>query len=229
MLRRLVSYGLTMASLMCLGASAEAVTKVGKRFNMFEVGGGRTTPIGSYDHIGIISFVDESGMTRNLDADQVFDPSYSIHAAFGQLRSRVAASVGIVYTKVNQLDTFLVSENLYYFGPEGAPVTPKFEQVDLRLNCNYHLLDLSASNFSPYVGVGAAVGMISQSAPGYVTEYDLNTLVSVNFGAEFKVWSSVDKRTFLTLASVNSYDLLSSGYRPRFLNIGGAIRFYGRP
>ena len=84
-------------------------------------------------------------------------------------------------------------------------------------------------NFTPYVGLVAAVGMIAQSAEGYETEYEVNSLLSANFGAEFKLWSSPDKRKFLTLASVNSFDLLSSGYRPRNLNIGGAIKFYGRP
>lgn len=229
MLRRFCFVGLVGIVLIVTSAPADAVTRVGRRFNVLEVGAGYASPVGKYDHISIIDFVDEMDMVKDLNADRVYDPSFSLGLSLGQLRNRWLVSVGAVYTKVNQLDTFVVGTNLWYFGPEGSTVIPNFNQFDLRLNINYQFTDLTTMNFAPYAGLGLAAGLISRSASGYETEYEASTLLSANFGAEFKIWSSADHRKFVTLASVNSYDLLSSGYRPRNLNIGGAIKVYVRP
>jgi len=229
MLRRFCFVSLLAALLLMAVIPTEAVTRVGKRFNVLEIGAGYASPAGKYDYIGSIDFIDDMGIVRNLNADQVYDPSFTLGISLGQLRNRWLVTVGAVYTKVNQLDTFKVGYNLWHFGPPGGIVVPSFNQFDLRLNVNYQFTDLSTMNFAPYAGIGLAAGMISMTAPGYASEYDVNTLLSANFGVEFKLWSSADKRKFVTLASVNSYDLLSSGYRPRNLNIGGAIKVYGRP
>ncbi len=229
MLRRFCVVGFAGALLLLAVAPIEAVTKVGRKYNVLEFGAGYASPVGEYDHISQIDFIDDVGIVRNLDADQVYDPSFSIGMSLGQLRNHWSVSVGAVYTRVNQLEAFEVGYNIWRFGPEGGAVVPDFNQFDLRLNINYQFTDLTNMNFAPFAGLGLAAGLIAQSAPGYETEYEANTLLSANFGAEFKVWTSADKRKFLTLASVNSYDLLSSGYRPRNLNIGGAIKLYVRP
>jgi hypothetical protein len=229
MLRRFCFVGLVGAVLLCVVGPTEAVTRVGKKFSVLEIGAGYASPVGKYDDFGGESFVDENGIFHQLNADEVFNPSFSIAASLGQLRNRWLVSVGAVYTKVNQLDTIVVGGLGYVFPDASAIVFSNFNQFDLRLNVNYQFLDISTNQFTPYAGVGLAAGMISETAPGYSTEYDVNTLLSANFGVEFKIWSSADKRKFVTLASVNGYDLLSSGYRPRNLNIGGAIKMYVRP
>ena len=229
MLRRF--WLVTMAGVLLLlsVASADAVSRVGRRFNVFEFGAGYASPIGKYDNFGGESFIDEYDRFRQLDADHVFNSSYSIGAFGGQLRNRVFVSVGVAYTKVNQLDTIVVGGLGYVFPYADAVVFSDFHQWDLRLNVNYQFADITIDPITPYVGLGFAAGLIYESAPGLSTTYDANTMFSLNFGAEFKVWTSDNNRQFVTLASVNSYDLLSSGYRPRNLNIGGAIKIYMRP
>jgi len=223
MLRRFCFVGLVGVVFLWAVVPTEAVTRVAKKLNFLEIGAGYASPVGKYDNFNSFNFMNEA------NADRVFDPSFSIGVSIGQLRNRWLVSLGAVYTKVNQLDTFVVGDYLYYFGPEGGLVVPDFHQFDLRLNVNYQFTDLTSMNFAPYAGIGLAAGMISMTASGYASEYDINSLLSANFGVEFKLWSSADKRKFITLASVNSYDLLSSGYRPRNLNIGGAIKVYARP
>lgn len=230
MLRRFCFVGLVGVVLLCAVVPTEAVTRVAKKLNFLEIGAGYASPLGKYDHISIIDFADEMGVVRDLEANRVFDPSFSVGISVGQLRNRWLVSLGAIYTKINQLDSFLVSPSFYHeFAVGEMRVIPKFDQFDFRLNVNYMLGDITASDLSPYAGLGAAAGIVSRRIAGTETDYDVNTLLSANFGVEFKLWSSADKRKFVTLASVNSYDLLSSGYRPRNLNIGGAIKVYARP
>ena len=229
MLRSLCAGCLVAALLIAAAEPTDAVTKVGRKYNVLEFGAGYASPVGKYDGFGGEIFMDEYDRFRELEADEVFDPSFSIAASLGQLRNRWHISVGAVYTKVNQLDTIVVGGMGYIFPDITAIEFSDFHQFDLRLNVNYQFLDISVNPVTPYAGIGLAAGIIAETAPGYSTEYDANTLLSVNFGAEFKIWTSADSRNFVTLASVNSYDLLSSGYRPRNLNIGGAIKIYVRP
>ncbi|PWB75851.1 hypothetical protein C3F09_01695 [candidate division GN15 bacterium] len=229
MLRRFCSFGLAATLLLLSVASADAITRVGKKYNVLEFGAGYASPYGHYDNFGGEYFIDQYDRFHQLNADQVFKSSYSIGVFFGQLRNRWMVSVGGVYTKVNQLDTIVVGNFGYVWPYAGAVVFSNFGQWDLRLDVNYQFMDISENQFTPYAGIGLAAGLISETAPGIDANYDANTLLSANFGVEFKLWTSADKRKFVTLASVNSYDLLSSGYRPRNLNIGGAIKVYMRP
>lgn len=229
MLRRSNFVVLVVVLLLVVAASTEAVTRVSKRYNVLDFGAGYANPVGHYDNFGGESFVDLSGRYYRLDADQVFNSSYSIGVFFGQLRNRWMISLGGVYTKVNQRDTIFVGDVGYVWPYSDAVVFSNFGQWDIRLNVNYQFMDISENQFTPYAGLGLAAGLISETAPGINANYDANTLLSANFGVEFKLWTSANKRSFVTLASVNSYDLLSSGYRPRNLNIGGAIKVYMRP
>ena len=229
MLRRLWLAGFVGVMCFVAVAPADAVTRVGRRLNVFEFGAGYANPVGKYDNFGGVEFMDEFDRFRRLDADRVFDPSYSISVAGGQLRNRCLFTVGVTYTKVNQLDTIEVGGLGYVFPYADAVEFSDFHQWDLRLNFNFQFTDITVDPITPYVGFGLAAGLMYESAPGISTEYDANTMFSLNFGAEFKIWDSPDRRHFMTLASVNSYDLLSSGYRPRNLNIGGAIKIYMRP
>ena len=68
-----------------------------------------------------------------------------------------------------------------------------------------------------------------ESGVDYADENELKFTVSVNFGADIKVWTAPSGRSYVALSSVNSWDLLASGQRPRYLNIGGAIKYYFRP
>lgn len=229
MLRRYWLVGMAGILFVLSISSADAVTRVGRRFNVLEFGAAYASPVGEYDNFGGVAFMDEYDRFRRLDADRVFDPSFSISVFGGQLRNHIYGSVGVVYTKVNQLDTIVVGGYGYVFPYADAVEFSDFHQWDLRLNLNYQFADITAAPITPYVGLGFAAGLIYETAPGLSTEYDANTMFSVNFGVEFKIFDAPNARQFVTLASVNSYDLLSSGYRPRNLNIGGAIKIYMRP
>lgn len=229
MLRKFWLAGLFAVVCLVTVAPADAVTRVGRRLNVVEFGAGYASPVGKYDHLSDVDFIDEYDRFRQLDADEVFDPSFSIGAFGGQLRNHWLVTVGVAYTKVNQLDTIVVGGFGYVFPYADAVVFSDFHQWDLRVNVNYQFADLTVDPITPYAGLGFAAGLIYESAPGISTTYDANTLFSINFGAEFKIWTAANQRQFVTLASVNSYDILSSGYRPRNLNIGGAIKIYMRP
>src|SRR5512138_1409879 len=164
MLRRFWLVGMAGILLVLSISSADAVTRVGRKFNVFEFGAAYASPVGRYDNFGGVDFMDENDRFRRLDADQVFDPSYSISVFGGQLRNRVFASVGVVYTKVNQLDTIVVGNYGYVFPYADAVEFSDFHQWDLRINVNYQFADITIDPITPYVGMGFAAGLIYESA-----------------------------------------------------------------
>ena len=85
------------------------------------------------------------------------------------------------------------------------------------------------SSFSPYAGVAVKGGLTRISQTGYSDDHIADIALAVNFGADIRIWSSADARQFLTLSSVNSYDLFGSNNRPLYFNVGGAIKYYFRP
>ena len=100
---------------------------------------------------------------------------------------------------------------------------------DFDFNLNYLFANITEFPLAPYAGVGFTGGLTAATAKGYDSESRIEVLARVNFGLEFKFWQSASKRSFLTVASVNSYDFVASGDRPRHLYMGGALKYYFRP
>jgi outer membrane protein W len=101
-----------------------------------------------------------------------------------------------------------------------------FRQYDIELNANYYFLDLTSTVFSPYTGAGVQAGFTSFSPEGFEDESEIKVAGSLNFGADLKLFDN--GRSFLTVASMNNYNLLASDNRPKYLNLGFALRYFFR-
>lgn len=108
---------------------------------------------------------------------------------------------------------------------------------ELEANFNYFLIDPTESVFAPFVGFGGKAGFMNfstdlfdvDSGLEYADENELKFTLHLNFGADLKLYEAPSGMSYFALSSVNSWDVLASGNRPRYLNIGGALKYYFRP
>jgi hypothetical protein len=130
-----------------------------------------------------------------------------------------------------------------------VPFTPSpgiiyLEQSDLNLNLydidfniNYYQSNVAVSGWSPYVGLGMRTGFQVLSAEGvdpvsglpYASETELKFALALNVGIDVKLTSAASNRSHFVLSSANSFDFLGTGNRPRYLNLGLALKYYFRP
>jgi opacity protein-like surface antigen len=207
-----------------MASSAGAITRVSKSLGLLEIHGGYSTPTGNIDHISNNDFVD-GGVFYNLPAKDVFKSSLTMGFSLGVVKkAHWYTSVGLDYTHLRVKDTIVFPNG------SGFMLTPKpnYNHFDLRLNANYHFSDIELSSFTPYVGLGVGGGLITQSLQGYASETEINIGVALNFGAEVKLWEDANKRNLVTLASANSWEFAGTGYRPKLLTLGAALKFYAR-
>ncbi len=213
-----------------VSVSEAAIKKVARRYNVLEVYGGYSTPLGKYGQIGELDFVNSRGLYVNIDADWVYEPTFHIGFSYGQIRGgHVFYSVGFRYTRVEVEDTFVVDAGTsWVFGTGEYPVFPTFHQYDVDFNVNFYATNIATRPFSPYVGVGLHGGITSQSAQGFETENWLTLGAGINFGFDLRLYQGPKGRSFVTVSSVNSLDLLASDKKPRYLNVGGGLKYYFR-
>ncbi|MEW6412230.1 MAG: hypothetical protein AB1483_07130 [Candidatus Zixiibacteriota bacterium] len=232
MIRKVLAITMATAAI-CFAASSTseaAITKVAKRLNVLEFYGGYAHPVGSYDGIDIIDFLDSQDRLVELDADQVYDPGFYFGFNYGQLRSNhILVSLGFRWTHINTLDTFYTDPLVPNYGWAFVPETPTFNLYDLDLNVNYFFLDPSVSVVAPYVGLGAHAGILSVSGDLIETENDLKFAMGLNFGADFTFWKAPGGRSMMALSSVNEWVVAGSIDRPKYLNFGAALKYYFRP
>lgn len=224
---RALSYLLILVGLIIIAAGTleAGIVKVAKRYNVVDFYGGFSSPVGSYDGIGILDFYDETGRLRELDAGDVYDQSFHLGFSYGQVRNdRIYVGVGFRYTSISQMDEFTVGNQILSISP-----TPDFNQYDVGFDVNYHLTPVTRAVLSPYVGVGFRGGFTAMTSEGVEAEYEADLALAGNFGLEVKLWESAKKRSFITVASINSYELTVSGDRPRYFNFGFGLKYYFRP
>ncbi|HPC11748.1 MAG TPA: hypothetical protein PK112_06570, partial [candidate division Zixibacteria bacterium] len=101
-------------------------------------------------------------------------------------------------------------------------------QYDLNLNLHVYAVPPTKSIVAPYGGVGVQAGLLNIEIAGYDDESDLTILMAADFGLDLKVAEFSKGRSFLTLASINSYDLFGTEDRPKYLTIGGGLRYWFR-
>ncbi len=219
---------LLLALVLTMSSMAEArIRRVAKQWNVIETYVGYSTPIGSYSRIGTIDFINNAGIIVDVDADRVYDPSFHLGITYGQLRrGHLLYSIGFRYTKIETLDTFVVDPTISYIF---SPIKPSFHQYDIDFNLNFLAANIATAPISPYIGIGFHGGITSQTASGYESENWVTLAASLNFGADFKLWGAPKNRSFVTLSSINSVDLLGSDQRPRYLNFGVGLKYYFRP
>jgi hypothetical protein len=201
--------------------SEAAIRRVARRYNVIDFYGGYAIPHGEYDAMGDLPFTDQSGHPINLGADEWLDETYFLGFDYGTLyKAHLMYMIGFRFTNHRVMDVF-----------ETPPAKDiRFRQYDLEFNANYMFNNLSNLFWSPYVGVGAQAGFTSFSIKGADNdESRLNFALSLNFGVDFKIWSEPQKRSFVTLSSINNLNFVGSDDRPIYLNIGGGLRYYFRP
>ena len=125
---------------------------------------------------------------------------------------------GIRYTKV-EMDRLV----------DLSPSNLRFHQFDINMDVNFYPVSPIEEPVTPYFGPGLAFGLTTASARGYDSESQLNLTLNLNFGIDFRVWKAADGRSLLALSSVNSANILSTGDRPKYVNIGGALKYFFRP
>ncbi len=216
-----------MSSLILISTASDAiaVSKVARSFNFVDFFAGSSRPVGNRDGLPDFDFVNNSRMVK-VNSEDIYGNTFHLGITYGQLRgSHFLWSAGIRYTDHKVFDSIPLTSNsalmLLY--------NPSYRQYDIDFNINCFPLDLTKSSFSPYSGLGAHAGVLAISDEVNTTDYSANLGLSLNFGADLKIWKSVDERAFVTLSSVNSYDLIGSSDRPKYLNIGGAVKYYFRP
>lgn len=208
---------LLLAGTVAVDATA-AIKRVAARYNVLNFYGGYATPHGEYGQVGFITFVDELDRPVEEDADQLFDGTYYFGVDYGTLYSRYAlVLIGFRYTEHNVQD--YLREAFEEFD---------YRQYDVELNLNFYPLDMRSSFASPYAGAGVQAGLLSTSVPGYDDESEIKVAFSLNFGADLKIFESPSGRSFVTLSSMNNYNLFASEDRPKYLNVGAAVRYWFR-
>ena len=222
----------TVAILILTASQVAALGRVARRYNVMDIYSGMSSPVGKYESLAdFVDFSDADGRPADVDGDVLYDPTFHLGINYGQLRNdKMLVTVGFRWTKIEAINLL----GLNTVGRQGLailldPRKPSINQYDFDFNFNYMFLSIVQRSFAPYVGVGFRAGVTSVTAKGFQSESRLNTVLAGNFGAELKLWEHAQKRAFLTLASVNSYDLLSSGDRPKYFNLGAALKYYFRP
>jgi len=193
-----------------------AIQPVAPKWSVVEGYGGSASPVGTYDNIAGIPFYDELGRPIEVDAEEVFDPGYYFGFNYGQLRNgHLLMSLGFRYSKVN------LDDNLVF-----TVERPKVSIYDLELNLNWQFINLQHSPWTPYFGLGFHGGFVRQDYRDFTDEYETAMDLGLNFGADVKIWTSSDSRSFVTLSSINSWSYTASEERPRSLSIGGGLKYY---
>lgn len=208
-----------------LVSSAFPVTKTSRIMNFIDFYAGGSTPVGERDGLPDYEFLN-GAQSVEVKSEDIYDNTFHLGMTYGQLRySHFLWSIGWHYTDHKVVDTIPLSDSV---GLE-LLYDPTYRQVDIDFNFNFYLMDLMKSSFSPYTGLGIHGGILKIDDDVNSADYSANLGLSWNFGADLKIWSSADARSFVTLSSVNSYDFYGSNDRPEYLNIGGAVKYYFRP
>ena len=211
---------LMAALLTCVFAvSLSAATRTARSLYVFDVNGGYSSAFGNYSGIGTFTW-DSGGLT----ASQVLDPTYHLGFTLGRLyNDHLLFGLGFRYTNINIDD---------HIGDLLQPIDTsslRFHQYDLSFDFNYYPVNIAEESLAPYFGAGVTTGLTTFAPPGYASESKLSVALAVNFGVDLKVWKAADKRSFVTLSSMNSWQVIATGDRPRYLNLGGAVRYFFRP
>jgi hypothetical protein len=218
--------GLSAAIALLLAfASAQAIERVAPSFYMVEGYGGYAKPLGSYTGTAVSDFAYE-GHELKAKAGDIYDDGFGFGVTYGKLyRGRWLGSTGIRYARHSAKDVFTVEDETYV-GTISWAETPTYSQWDVDFNFNYQFLDWQRGPVSPYLGIGIHPGITAATFRAYESKYEFNAALGVNFGADFKIWTDPSNRAFVTISSINSWDFVSSGTRPRHLNIGGGLRYF---
>jgi len=214
-----------LIAVLLIAPSAFSVSKIARSMNFVDFYVGSSSPVGQRDGLPDVEFSDYVAKSE-INSDDIYKNTFHVGLSLGQLRANhFLWSLGLNYIDHKVVDTIPLNDTL---GLELA-YNPTYRQLDIAFNFNFYLIDLMKSGFSPYTGLAIRGGIMRIDDDVNTADYSANLGMSLNFGADIKIWSAPDARSFVTLSSVNSYDFYGSNDRPKYLNIGGAIKYYFRP
>lgn len=223
---RFSRFAIALLCILAVASQAFAITRVARSQNWIEAYAGGGTPTGQYN--GLPGLAEGDFIINNalvdVDGGDVYDNSFHFGLAYGRTQGKhFSMSFGFRFTNHSLQDTIPLTTDTVLLVPDDLTL----RQYDLELDVYYYPLDLNRSYVNPYVGLGVKGGITSADIKGFDSENDLTGGLCLNFGLEVTLWRDPG-RASVALASVNSWDFLASGDRPRYLNFGGALKYYFR-
>ncbi len=196
-----------------------AIRRVAARYNVLNIYGGYAEPHGEYSESGLVYFVDSLNRPRYIDADSLYDPTYYLGIDYGTMYGHhFLYLIGFRFTEHN-VQKWVFDEVGKY----------NLRQYDIEFNANYYFLDLLESVWSPYVGAGAQAGFTVYSVKGTVSnDSKLKVAFSANFGFDVKILQTAKKKSFVTISSMNSLNMVATDNRQKYLNLGVGLRYFFR-
>lgn len=203
--------------------STAGIERTAKRWYMFDIYGGTSMAQGEYE--GIVGELFQ-GAILTVKADSIYEDAFHLGISYAVFRSNILMGLGFRFTDVKYKDTIYGEyANLILFPSLNANMT----QWDFDLFAHFYPIDLSAQAFSPYLGFGIQPGLTSVTAKGYKSTNVVTFALSLDFGGDVKISSGEGGRSFVTLSSVNSYQFVGTGDRPKYLNVGVGLKYFFRP
>jgi hypothetical protein len=183
-------------------------------------------PQGTHKGMPGSPFATDDGDILEFNAPNVYKDGYYLGIGIGQVMDGAwFASVGFDYAR-NEVQRPIEQR----FGDDIFSTTMErgttYRQYDLTFRTSYSFIDLDHNPMSPFVGLNGSAGLQVLSAPGYASNNEFDFGLGLDFGLDFKVWSASDKRSFMTVSSMNSWNLVSTGARVSHLSVGAGIRYF---
>lgn len=220
-MKRIIITLLVVTAIIATATSSSDATikRVASRYNIMNFYGGYADPHGEYDQSGLVYFEDNQDNPYDIKGDSLYNPTYYLGIDYGTLYGRhILYMIGFRFTEHSAKDWLFDEINFEY----------KLRQYDIEFNANYYLLDLVESPWSPYIGAGVQSGFTTYSVKGFDNDSQLKFAFSLNLGFDIKLFQAPNKRSYVTLASMNNYNLLASDNRPKYLNVGLGLRYFFR-
>ncbi len=209
---------------------AHSITKVPARLSVMDFYFGYSIPTGNYDgfHNSKWSdYFDGNPGNPSVAGDEIFKSGFKFGLNYGQIRNdHLLYSIGFAYTNVRLQDSTIIPQvGIIYLGQGDFNLS----LYDIDFNLNYFMNKMTNMKWSPFIGLGLKTGFYSLTANNFNSDTKLNLGMAINFGFDVKIWEKKTHRNFVTLSSVNSYDFLGTGDRPKYLNLGLGLKYYFRP
>ncbi len=225
-MRQRIWFWATLALICVISGQTSAIERVAARMGYMEVSSSYAMPLGSYNGIPGMPFEFDAGSTFSYDANRVYNDGFGVGLTFGKAYiSNWRIAVGFDYARNKIKNPISQAGGLYEYTIAFMD-DPTYHQSDVKLHCAYAPLNLTESYWTPFVGLGASLGLGSVSTPGYQTDYQFNTSLAADFGLDVKLWTAPDKRSFVTFSSINSWTFVATGDRIKHLQVGGGLRYF---
>ncbi|MEK7774716.1 MAG: hypothetical protein AAB305_02380 [Candidatus Zixiibacteriota bacterium] len=204
--------------------STAGIERTAKRWYMIDIYGGTSMAHGEYEGLAGDPILQDTNFVAQEDS--LYEDAFHLGISYAVLRSNFLMGVGFRFTDIKYKDTIYGGEvDVILFPSLNANMT----QWDFDIYLHYYPVDLSKQSISPYFGFGIQPGLTSITARGHKSTNVATFALSLDFGGDVKIFSGEGGRSFVTLASVNSYQFVGTNDRPKYLNVGMGLKYFFRP